>query len=368
MKKIFTLLVIVSLSSVAFAQDLPTNPEPGKCYVRCTTPDVYVNETVSIEVKPAYKRLRVVPAEYKTVTERVLVKEESKKLRIIPATYTTETVSYIKKQDASNLEIIPASLRSSSETVEIKPAYAQWELGSAAPDCDSSNPDDCRYWCYKGYPAEFETVSTQVLANDASTRAVRIPEQTASYTRQVVAEPARVVEETVPAVYDEIVKTVLVKDATTVEETVPAEYRTVTKEVLNQKGGLTTWREVECALVEYQALPINWNLGSATLTAEAKRIIDTRLMAVLQQNPGAKLEIASHTDSRGSAANNQDLSERRARAVAQYLQQQGINSSLLVANGYGERRLKNRCADGVSCTEREHAVNRRTEFRLINNN
>jgi len=135
---------------------------------------------------------------------------------------------------------------------------------------------------------------------------------------------------------------------------------------LKTKGGLTTWKEVECSLVEYQALPINWNLGSASLTSEAKRIIDSRLMPVLQQNPGAKLEIASHTDSRGTSSSNQALSERRAKAVADYLISKGVNSSLLVANGYGENKLKNRCADGVACTEREHASNRRTEFRLIN--
>ena len=90
-------------------------------------------------------------------------------------------------------------------------------------------------------------------------------------------------------------------------------------------------------------------------------------MPVLANNPGAKMEIASHTDSRGGSASNQALSERRAQSVVNYLISKGVNTSRLVANGYGERKLKNRCADGVSCTEREHASNRRTEFRLINN-
>ncbi len=354
-------------SSFMLAQDLPTNPEPGKCYVRCTTPDVYVNETVQVMTKPAYKKLRTVPAQFETVTERVLVKESSKKLRIIPAQWGTEQVSYVKKQGASTLSVTPASFRDDIETLEIKPAYAQWELGAPAPDCASSNPNDCRYWCYKGYPAEYTTVSIKKLVNDASTNRAPISETGASYTKRVITEPARVVEEEIPAEYANITRTVMVKDAEVIEETVPAEYKTVTKEVLKTKGGLTTWREVECELVEYQALPINWNLGSATLTAEAKRLIDTRLMPVLAQNPGVKLEIASHTDSRGSNASNQDLSERRAQAVVRYLESKGINPSLLVANGYGENRLKNRCADGVSCTEREHSVNRRTEFRLINN-
>lgn len=367
MKKVTLFVVTLFASAMVFAQDLPTNPEPGKCYVRCTTPDVYVNESVQVMTRPAYKKLRTVPAVYETVTERVLVKEASKQLKVVPAKWGTETVTYVKKQGASTLSVTPASFTNDTETIEIKPAYAQWELGAPAPDCASGNPDDCRYWCYKGYPAEFTTVAVKRLANDASPNRSPIAEKSGTYTKRVITEPARVEEVTIPEEYATITRTVMVKDAEVIEETVPAEYKTITKEVLQSKGGLTTWKEVECALVEYQALPINWNLGSATLTAEAKNIIDTRLMPVLAQNPGVKLEIASHTDSRGTKSSNQDLSERRARAVAAYLQSKGVNSSLLVANGYGENRLKNRCADGVSCTEREHAVNRRTEFRLINN-
>lgn len=366
MKK--TLFFFAALIAVnGMAQDLPANPEPGKCYVRCTTPDVYVNETVTITLKPAYKVLRTVPATFKTVTERVLVREESKKMTIIPAKWGTENVSYVSKEGGNTLSIVPAKFSPSSETVELKPAYAQWELGAPAPDCASGNPDDCRYWCYKGYPAEYTTIPTEVLASDAATTTAPIPSKTGTYTKRVIVEPARVVEEVIPAVYETITKTVLDKDSYTVEEIIPAETRTVTREVLKEKGGLTTWNEVECSLVEYQALPINWDLGSATLTSGAKQIIDSRLMPVLQQNPGVKLEIASHTDARGSRTSNQELSERRAKAVADYLISKGVNSSLLVANGFGEARLKNRCADGVSCTEREHATNRRTEFRLINN-
>lgn len=87
-----------------------------------------------------------------------MVKEESKKLRIIPEEWGgTEKVTYVSKQGgASALKIIPATFGNSSETIEVKPAYAQWELGAAAPDCDSGNPDDCRYWCYKAILPNFK--------------------------------------------------------------------------------------------------------------------------------------------------------------------------------------------------------------------
>ena len=362
------LLVFLAITAITVqAQDLPANPEPGKCYVRCTTPDIYENQTVQVQITPEYRKLKTYPATFETVTEEVLVKEASKKLTVVPAKYATETVTFVKKQGASTLKVIPASFGKGAETLEIKPAYAQWELGSPAPDCASGNPDDCRYWCYKGYPAEFTTVATQTLSSDASTTSSPIPEQSGTYTKRVISEPARVVEEVIPAEYATIKKTKMVKDAYSEEVVVPATFETVSKEVLTQKGGLTTWREVECSLVEYSALPINWNLGSSTLTSEAKSIIDTRLMPVLENNPGAKMEIASHTDSRGNKASNKVLSEKRAQSVVNYLLSKGVNGSRLVANGYGENRLKNRCADGVSCTERQHASNRRTEFRLINN-
>jgi len=364
MKKII-LLAVLGLTSMTQAQDLPANPEPGKCYVRCTTPDVYENKEEEVLIHPAYTVLKVVPAEYKTVTEKVLVKEATKKLVVIPTTWKKEDVAYVEKEASHKLAITPATFNKSSETKEIKPAFARWELSSAKPDCDSSNPDDCKYWCYKGYPAEYVTVPTKVLNQDAASSSEDVLKKDTSYSKTVVDQPARVEEIEIPAEYATIEKTVLVKDAYTTEETVPAVYKTVEKEVLVTKGGLTSWKEVECALVEYQALPINWNLGSATLTSTAKKLIDERLLPVLANNPGVKLEIASHTDSRGSEVSNQSLSERRAVSVANYLKTKGINESLLVANGYGENKLKNRCADGVSCTEREHAANRRTEFRLI---
>ncbi|WP_411029833.1 OmpA family protein [Spongiimicrobium sp. 3-5] len=362
------MLFFCALAAVtsASAQDLPTNPEAGKCYVRCTTPDVYVNETTTVTIKPAYKVLKTIPATFKTITERVVVKEEGKKLTVVPAKWGTETVTYVSKEGGNTLKVIPAAFRPDSETLEIKPAFAQWELGGAAPDCASGDPEDCRYWCYKGYPAEYATVDKQTMVKDASTLKTPLGSKSSSYKKTVLLSPAKVLEVIIPAEYKEIKKTVLDKDAYTVEEVIPAVTKTITKEVLKEKGGLTTWKEVECKLVEYQVLPINWNLNSATLTAKAKQIIDSRLIPVLRQNAGAKLEIASHTDVRGTIASNKDLSERRAKAVADYLIGQGVNPSLLVANGYGESRVKNRCQEGVSCTEREHAVNRRTEFRLIN--
>lgn len=362
-KRNFLFFTMNLLMVYGFAQDLPENPEPGTCYVRCITPDVYENETVQVMVKPAYKKLTTVPAKYETITERVMVKAPSKKMVVVPAKWGEERVSYVKKESSSELKVLPASFKNSVEVVETKPSYSKWELGVQAPECESNDPNDCRYWCYKSYPAEYLNVPIIALQNDANTQKTSTAEKTDSYTKKVIVEPAKVIEEEIPAEYANITRTVLVEDAKVIEETVPAEYKTVTKEVLKKKGGLVSWKEVECKLLEYNDLNINWDLNSAVLTPEAKTEIDTKLLPVLKQ--GVSVEIASHTDSRGTKESNLDLSQRRARAVSEYLISKGVNPSKIASNGYGESQLLNRCSDGVSCTEREHRANRRTQFRVI---
>jgi len=214
-------------------------------------------------------------------------------------------------------------------------------------------------------PAKSRTIRKTIVTPE-STRSIDIPAVTKTMKRTVMVTPptTRVID--VPQKTSSLKRTILASDARVDEVTIPAVNKTVTKEVLQTKGGLTTWKEVDCKIVDYSGLNVNWNLGSATLTAASKAEIDKVLLPILAD--GVSVEIASHTDSRGSASSNRSLSERRAQAVTNYLISKGINSSRIVSNGYGESRLANRCSDGVSCTEREHLANRRTEFRVINAN
>lgn len=109
---------------------------------------------------------------------------------------------------------------------------------------------------------------------------------------------------------------------------------------------------------------IYYDLDKAEITPAAQRNLD-KLFQLLIQNPSWIIEIASHTDSRAETVYNQKLSEERAKSAVLYLQQKGITPSRLYAKGYGEKNLINHCKDGIECTEEEHAVNRRTEFKLI---
>ncbi len=558
MKKILLFGLTLMFAAISFAQDLPTNAEPGKCYVRCTTPDVWKNETVTVQTAAAYKvlkaqgpqystenftvetkaassrlevipaqyetqnvtfvsqeassrlelvpgrtvastqeivvqpastrlevipaqyenknievvvqpastRVEIIPAQYETRNVTVVSKPASSRLEVIPAEWSTETVSYVKGTNAGSLQVVPAEFRNDSQTIITKNASARWVMGDKAPDCESADPNACRVWCYRNVPeqsvnvpvrelvknasiitvpcnggngngdcTETGTYTKRVLVKPATTRTITIPEVTKVMKTTVMVKPATTRSITIPAITKTIKTTVLVKPATTrsitipavtktikittitpattrevvipattrtykktvmvkpattraiaipgetrtlkrrviakaaatTETTVPGQTQTVTKEVLVSKGGLTSWKEVDCKLTVNSPLPINWNLGSSTLTRNAKNIIDSRLMPIL--GGGVNIALASHTDARGSDSSNQALSERRAQAVVNYLiNVKGINPSRLTANGYGETRLTNRCSNGVSCTEAEHRANRRTTFRVVSSN
>jgi outer membrane protein OmpA-like peptidoglycan-associated protein len=87
-----------------------------------------------------------------------------------------------------------------------------------------------------------------------------------------------------------------------------------------------------------------------------------KILDVLNQYPKMKLDIRSHTDSRGSFKYNEALSDRRAKSTINWLIKNGVNKNRLVGKGYGENQLVNQCSDGVECTEDEHQLNRRSEF------
>lgn len=102
-----------------------------------------------------------------------------------------------------------------------------------------------------------------------------------------------------------------------------------------------------------------WNIRPAS-AEELDRVVQ-----LMKDYPDMKIELSSHTDSRGSDAYNEVLSQKRADAAVQYIIAKGIPTDRIVAKGYGETRLLNRCGNGVKCSEEEHQLNRRTEFKII---
>ncbi|MBI3512177.1 MAG: OmpA family protein [Bacteroidetes bacterium] len=157
-----------------------------------------------------------------------------------------------------------------------------------------------------------------------------------------------------------------------------------------EKGKLTTMGMTDCKdfIFDFEIQPIEehdivfpavlYGLDSATLRPQSKDSLNY-LYQLLIDNPSLVIEIDAHTDCRGSAEHNRDLSQRRAQACVDYLISKGIDQKRLQAKGWGEDHpLK--FSNGVVLTEKYidskktvqerealHQLNRRTVFRVISN-
>lgn len=109
---------------------------------------------------------------------------------------------------------------------------------------------------------------------------------------------------------------------------------------------------------------IFFDLDKATLRSESTAELE-RLTQLMNDVPTLKIELGGHTDSRGSDSYNQQLSEKRAKAVVDYLTTKGISVDRMKWAGYGETQLVNGCSNGVNCADEQHQENRRTEFKVL---
>lgn len=97
------------------------------------------------------------------------------------------------------------------------------------------------------------------------------------------------------------------------------------------------------------------------LSPSGQAELDT-LISFFKENPEVILKISSHTDARGPAAYNMDLSKKRSESCLNYILEKGIPKSRITVQNCGETKLLNKCRDRVECPEELHKINRRTEF------
>jgi outer membrane protein OmpA-like peptidoglycan-associated protein len=109
---------------------------------------------------------------------------------------------------------------------------------------------------------------------------------------------------------------------------------------------------------------ILYETGSSAITPEAGERLD-KVVAAMKDDPSLTVELTAHTDSRGDDKQNLELSQARAKAAVEYLVSKGVGKERVSGKGAGETKILNRCGNDVQCSEEEHKLNRRTEFRFM---
>ncbi|MEE9349270.1 MAG: OmpA family protein [Flavobacteriaceae bacterium] len=156
-----------------------------------------------------------------------------------------------------------------------------------------------------------------------------------------------------------------VKEIVVKKTVVKAEEPTIVKEVVEKEPEVVQEVKIVRNRLVVNINPIYFSLNKAEIREDAldelKKVVD-----LMHRNPTLRIEVGSHTDSRGSDAYNLDLSSQRANASVNYILNQGIDLNRISAKGFGETQPIVFCETEDSCTELDHAKNRRTEFVILN--
>lgn len=114
--------------------------------------------------------------------------------------------------------------------------------------------------------------------------------------------------------------------------------------------------------------PIFFDLDKSDIRSDAQEVLD-RLAQSLNSRKDVKIEIIASTDCRATNAYNMSLSQRRAKATADYLINKGISKNRLKLTWTGENNLTTNCpcepTNESSCSEEQHQQNRRANFKVI---
>ncbi len=109
---------------------------------------------------------------------------------------------------------------------------------------------------------------------------------------------------------------------------------------------------------------IRYEANKTTLNESAVRHLNA-VYELLTRYPDMSIELIVHTDTRGDAGKNMQLSKERAENAKTYLEYRGIAGNRIKATGKGETQPRNHCTEGVACSEEEHAVNSRMEVVVL---
>lgn len=133
------------------------------------------------------------------------------------------------------------------------------------------------------------------------------------------------------------------------------------KQILEQEKDVV--RDKDRLIIKTDPIYFDYNMWY--IRKESKVVLG-RVVALMNKYPGMVIEIGSHTDSRGNAKFNENLSQKRANSTREFIIQSGIDAKRVTAKGYGESVPIIKCKTDDACSEEEHELNRRSEFVIKN--
>ena len=229
--------------TVVVAESPPPNAKVGECYTKVMLPAEYRDEPVQQLVRAAGERTEYTEPVYEEVEERIMIKPASKKVTVVPAEIG-EVQEKVLVREAYRREIeVPALYNTYFEQVLEKPARTVWKPGRGA--VEKVDPTTGEILCLVQEEAVYKTVEKKELARAASKTYQDVPAEYSTVKKTVVTKPESVQEVEIPAEYETRKVKKLTKAPEAVKVPVAAEYATVNKQVMVHPEQ-AVWDQVLC--------------------------------------------------------------------------------------------------------------------------
>jgi hypothetical protein len=228
---------------------LPPNAKPGDCYVQAVVPAQYEAVKERVLKKAAATKIEVVPAQFQEVEEQVMVRPATKRLEVVPPTFEDVEERILVRAASKRLESVSATYKTETERILVRASYTVWKRSSELTPAERSqqNVDLTAgdILCLVEVPAEYATITRQVIDTPAATREVEIPAEWATVKKTVIKAPETTREVEVPAEFRTVRVAKVTAAAREVTTEIPAEWEEVTKQVIKTPA-TTEWREILC--------------------------------------------------------------------------------------------------------------------------
>lgn len=224
--------------------NLPPNAKAGECYARVLEPAKYETREEVVTIQAASEKVTSTAPVYKTIEKTIVVKEAWEEVvEVTPAQYEWVEETIVIEQSSERLEPVPAEYRTEKEKILVTPAYTTWKKGRGPIErIDHATGE---IMCLIEVPAEYKTVTKNVLVSGESTRAIAIPAKTQTIKRQVMVKAPVVKRLTHPAETKTVKVKVLDVAAKEIRTAIPAKTKTITQQYKTADSKLS-WRSVMC--------------------------------------------------------------------------------------------------------------------------
>lgn len=228
------MMAVSALAVLGTVSETAAGGRAVACYEPYRTAPVYDTVYENVEVNPGYSRVEVTPAIYGTRSRTVVVREEQVGYRTIPAEYAYQR---------ERVEIYPATRVARTIPAEVRTRYRTVKVSDGGYDWEWRWIDGRKVLCKIKRKARYERVAETVVVREARTVYETVPAEYGYRSRKVMISPERTERYVIPARYATVEEQVVVQPEQRRLVEVPPSYRRVARKVLVQEGS-KGWRRV----------------------------------------------------------------------------------------------------------------------------